>query len=153
MSNTFTKIYLHIVFAVKNRESLIPVTRQDEIHSYIAGTLKGLGHTPYKIGGTDTHIHIVLGYNIKQLIPDLVREIKKASTKFINESHMIPFKFNWQRGYGCFSASPSHLNQLCDYVEHQYEHHKNISFHDEMKRILDKYDIIFDESYIFDDEF
>ena len=151
MANNYIQIFLHLVFAVKNRDSFIPTVYQSKIHSYMASTLRNFGHIPYKIGGTETHVHILLGYDISQPVSDLVRDLKVATTKFINESHIIPFQFSWQRGYGCFSASPSHKEQLCHYIEHQYEHHKGVSLADEMKRILDKYSISFDEKYILSD--
>ena len=98
MSNTYTKIYLHIVFAVKDREALLPPLTQDRVHSYMATVLRDKGHFPVAIGGTENHVHILIDYNLSQPIPDMVRELKTSVTKFINSNHLIPFQFAWQRG-------------------------------------------------------
>lgn len=124
MANTYTQVYLHIIFAVKNRASLLPATSLTRIHSYIGGILKQHGHIPLAIGGIDNHIHIMVAYNIRQPIPDMIRDIKSASSRFINESRIIPFHFEWQSGYGCFSYSRSQINSVCEYIKHQHEHHR-----------------------------
>lgn len=109
MANTYTQIFLHIVFAVKNRNSLIPAIYLPRVHSYISGTLRQMGHHVHRVGGIDSHVHILIGYNIVQPIPELMRQLKANSSRFINDSHIIPYKFSWQPGYGCFSHSRSQI--------------------------------------------
>lgn len=151
MANTYTKILLHVVFAVKNRNGLLPPLYQPEIHSYIGGILRRAGHVPIKIGGTANHIHAFLSYNIKQLIPEMVREIKSASSRFINEKHFIPYKFEWQAGYACVSHSAAQTETVKRYIENQYEHHKGTSLVEETKLMLERSGIEFDERYIFEE--
>lgn len=148
MANTYSKVILHIVFAVKNSNSYIPAFYLKRLHAYMGGILKHKGHYPYEIGGTNSHVHILMDYNINQPIPDAVRDIKSATSKHINESHIIPFRFEWQKGYGCFSYSPSQIDAVRGYIKHQYEHHKNISLEQEIKHILDKFGVPYDEKYI-----
>lgn len=151
MANTYTKIYLHIIFAVKNSNSLIPAIYLRDIHAYICGILKNHGHYVYAVGGIDSHVHILIGYNINQSIPDLVRDVKSSTTTYIKSKHIIPYRFEWQTGYGCFSYSRSQLSAVSKYVNNQNEHHKSMSLTDEIKSILAKYDIEFDERYIIND--
>lgn len=148
MANTYTQIYLHVVFAVNRRDALMPAIIQPKIHSYIAGVLKGLGHVPIAIGGTDDHIHCLFGYNINKTIPETVRDMKSASTLYINASRFIPFKFEWQKGYACFSYSQSQIESVTQYILHQYEHHKHTTFDEEIKRILERFEIEHDLRYI-----
>lgn len=151
MANTFSQIYIHLVFAVKNREALIPAMIRPRIHAYIGGIVRELGHTPIAVGGTDNHVHVLIGYNITKLIPDLMREVKSSTTNFINSNHLIPFKFGWQRGYACFSYSHSHIPKVVEYIKNQVEHHKSMTFIDELKRELDLRGIDYDMQYLFDD--
>ena len=105
LANTYTRIYLHLVFAVKNRNSLIPAYHQPRLFRYIGGTISTLGHKPLEVGGIDNHVHILVGLNVKQSVADFVRDIKSATARFINDSRIIPYRFEWQSGYGCFSYS------------------------------------------------
>ncbi|MDE6263147.1 MAG: transposase [Muribaculaceae bacterium] len=148
MANTYTKIYLHVVFAVKNREALIPAIYLPELHAYIGGIIKKMGHTPMCIGGTENHIHCLIQYNLNQSIPDMVRDLKCSSSAHINRQNIIPFRFEWQRGYACFSISHSHIDSVTDYIRHQFEHHNNVTLEDEIIKIMKKYDIDYDPQYI-----
>ncbi len=148
MANTYTQIYLHVVFAVNHRNALLPAVIHPKVHAYMSGILKGLGHVPIAIGGTEDHVHCLFGYNINKTIPETVRDLKSASTNYINASHFIPFKFEWQRGYACFSYSRSQIDAVAQYINHQYEHHKNTTFDDEIKRFLELFEIDYEMRYI-----
>ncbi|MDE6536084.1 MAG: IS200/IS605 family transposase [Muribaculaceae bacterium] len=148
MANTYTKIYLHIIFAVKNRNALLPAIYLPKIHAYIGGIIRKLGHVPVSIGGTENHVHCLILYNPNQPIPDMVRDLKSASSAHINQERYIPFRFEWQRGYGCFSISHSHVDSVTNYIRNQFEHHKNISLEDEIQKILTKYNVEYDPKYI-----
>ncbi len=100
------------------------------------------------IGGTDNHIHCLIQYNPVQAIPDMIRDIKSSSSAHINNEKICPFRFEWQRGYSCFSISHSHVDSVINYIRNQHEHHKNISLDDEIKKIMDKYRIDYDCKYI-----
>lgn len=151
MSNTYTKIYLHIIFAVKNREFLLSPVAQQSLHLYLAKMLATSGHYPVAIGGVENHVHILIDYKPTQAIPDLVRELKVASAKMINTNHLIPFQFAWQRGYGCFSYSPSQIEQVKQYILHQKQHHGKMSLREEMIMIYNRFGIEYDEQYIFEE--
>ena len=151
MANTFTQIYLHFIFAVKGREAILFPGARERVHSYIGGIIRDCDHIPIAIGGTENHVHILIAYNVNQAVPDLVREVKVSTTNFINNNHLIPFKFAWQRGYACFSYSNSHVDTVKQYIEHQEEHHKCMTLREETIRDLERRGIVFDEKYLFDD--
>lgn len=148
MANTHTKIYLHIVFAVQNRNSLIQPEWKDELYKYITGIIKNNGHKLIAINGTPDHLHIAIGYKPHQLIPDLLQDIKGDSAKWINKNKIIRGKFNWQAGYGAFSFSHSHLDAVIKYINNQEKHHKKKTFREEYIELLKRYDVEYDEKYI-----
>lgn len=150
MSNTYTKIYLHIVFAVKDREALFPPLVQDRIYRYMATVLRDKGHFPIAVGGTENHVHILIDYNLSHPIPDMVRELKTCVTKLINTNHLIPFQFAWQRGYACFSYSASHVSAVKNYITHQAEHHNKMTLREEMIAIYQRFGVEYDEKYVFE---
>ena len=151
MANTYIRIYLHIIFAVKNRNALIAPQWRPRVHSYISESLRQRGHLPIAIGGTSDHVHLLISFSGKETLPELVRDIKTATTHFINDYRLSLFKFEWQKGYGCFSYSHSQINNVANYIMRQEEHHKCFSLRDEIKRVLDNFGIEYDEQYIFDD--
>ena len=148
MANTYFKLYIHVIFAVKERVACIPPTAQGTIFSYIAGIINNLGHKALAVGGTDNHVHILFSYNPELKLSDTLRDIKAGSSKFINEQMFIRCRFEWQRGYAAFSCSQSQLDTAIRYIMHQPEHHKKMSLHDEICRFMERYEIDFDEKYI-----
>ncbi len=151
MANTYSQVFLHIIFAVKNRDAIIPPTELARVHTYIIGTLRQQGHMPYAAGGTGDHVHLLIGYNITQPIPDMVRDIKSSTSRFINQNRLTPGRFEWQAGYGCFSHSKSQTDSVCRYIRNQNMHHKSISLEDEIKHILDRFGVEYDQRYIIRD--
>lgn len=148
MANTYTQIYLHLVFAVKNRESLINSKWKDELYKYMTGIIQNNGHKLIAINGTANHIHIAIGYKPTQLLPDLLQDIKGSSSKWINENKFVNGKFNWQSGYGAFSFSHSHMDKVISYIQNQEIHHKTNSFKDEYIQLLEKYNIQYDKKFL-----
>ncbi len=148
MANTFTQIYLHLVFAVQNRISLIQPEWKDELYKYITGIIKNNGHKLIAINGTFNHLHIAIGYKPHQLIPDLLQDIKTNSSKWINKMKFVRGKFNWQAGYGAFSFSHSQLDAVVKYIINQEQHHKKKTFREEYIEMLKRYDLPYDEKYI-----
>lgn len=148
MANTFTQIYLHIVFAVQNRTSLILPEWKEELYKYITGIVKNNGHKLIAINGVSNHLHIAFGYKPHQLIPELLQDIKANSSKWINEKRFVRGKFNWQAGYGAFSFSHSQINAAIKYINNQEQHHKRKTFKEEYVDMLKKYDVPYDEKYI-----
>ena len=151
MANTFTQIYIHFVFAVQNRISLIQPEWKDELYKYITGIVQKNGHKVIAINGVTNHIHIFVGYKPHQLIPDLMQDVKGSSSKWINEKKFIKGKFSWQEGYGAFSYSHSQINQVVKYINNQEKHHKKLSFQEEYILLLKKFNVQFDEKYVLKD--
>lgn len=152
MANTLSKLYVHIIFAVKGRYGFLPTHLLPDIHAYMASVVRNLGHKCIRIGGTENHVHLLIEYNINKLIPDLVHDLKIAVSHYINEKHIVKGRFQWQRGYAALSYSKSAIPDLIDYISNQYEHHKGRSLNDEIRLFLDRYEIEYDDRYIFDDE-
>lgn len=148
--NTFSQIYIQVVFAVKNRDALIDISWEERLYQYITGIIHNKGQKLIAINGMPDHIHIFIGLKPSCCLSDLVREIKKSSNIFINENKLSLFPFNWQEGYGAFSYSHSQIDNVYKYVMNQKEHHKKISFKDEYKDFLEKFEIEFDQKYLFE---
>lgn len=150
MSGTYSKIYIHIIFAVKNRNALIHSEWEERLYKYITGIIRQKKHKLIAINGTSNHIHIFIGMKPDCALSDLVREIKKSSNSFINDNKLCPCKFAWQEGYGAFSYSYSQIDTVAKYVLNQKKHHKTSSFREEYVKYLKKYEIEYDEKYLFD---
>lgn len=147
--STFSQIYIQVVFAVKNREALIDISWEERLYQYITGIIQNKGQKVIAINGMPDHIHIFIGLKPICCLSDLVREIKKSSSNFIKENKFSLFPFNWQEGYGAFSYSHSHIDNVFKYVMNQKEHHKKITFKDEYIDFLNKFEIEYDEKYLF----
>jgi putative transposase len=150
MANTYTQMYIQIVFAVKRRQNLIQKKWKDELHKYICGIVNGKGQKVYAIGGVEDHIHILVSIKPNIAISDLVRDIKANSSKWINENEFVRGKFQWQEGFGAFSYAQSQLDNVIAYINNQEQHHQKKTFKDEYLTLLQKFDIEYDEKYLFD---
>ncbi len=149
MANTYRKIYLQIIFAVKHREALLEKSWRSQLFEYMAGTIHNRGHYSLAVNGSFDHVHLFLDYKAHELIEDLVREVKKSSNEFIKSRRLTPFKFEWQVGYGVFSYSYEEKDRLIKYVMNQEEHHRKVSFREEYHKILQEFQIEFKEEYLF----
>ena len=149
MANTYTQIYLQIVFAVKHREALIQKSWKENLHAYITGIVQTQGHKMLSINSMPDHIHLLIGYDPALLLPDLVEHIKTASNKFIKTNRFSKSPFAWQRGYGAFSYSRSQIPKVGRYIENQEEHHRKKAFREEYLSLLQKFDVAYDERYVF----
>ncbi|WDF68114.1 IS200/IS605 family transposase [Sphingobacterium oryzagri] len=150
MANTFSQIYIHIIFAVKGRQHLINVHWENELYKYITGVVKNKGQKLIAINGMPDHIHILIGMKPDCRLAELVREIKKSSSNFVREKHLSKFKFQWQEGYAAFSYAQSNLERVIMYISNQKEHHKNRSFESEYKDFLLKFQIEHKENFMLD---
>ena len=119
MPNTYSQIYIQIVFAVKGRQNLIPNIHKDELYKYISGIIRNKDQKLIAINGIPDHIHILIGLKPDAALSDLVRDIKSNSSKFINDKKWIQGKINWQEGFGAFSYSHSHLDRIISYIKNQ----------------------------------
>jgi len=149
MANTYSQLYIHIVFAVKGRQNLISANWKDEIYKYITGIVTKKGQKLIAINGMPDHIHILIGLKPDMSISDLVRDIKSNSSKFINDKKWINGKFEWQTGFGAFSYSHSQLTNVIHYIERQEEHHKTKTFKEEYIEFLNLFNIEFKDEYLF----
>jgi len=150
MSSTYSQIYIHIVFAVKGRQNLLGKEWRKDVFKYIAGIIKEKGHKSIIVNGYSDHVHCFIGIKPSIAISDLVRDIKNNSSKFINEKGYLRNKFSWQEGYGAFSYSHSQINRVYNYILKQEEHHSIKSFKDEYLELLKKFEIDYNENYLFD---
>lgn len=150
MPNTFSQVYLQIVFAVKGRRSLIARDRQPELNKYISGIITAKGQKAIIVNGMPDHIHCFVGLKPSMSISDLVRDIKNNSSRFINEQNWIAGKFMWQQGFGVFSYSQSHIERVYNYILNQETHHRKSSFKEEYLDLLTQYHIDYKPEYLFD---
>ncbi len=149
MANVYYQISMQLVFAVKNRDALIKPDFRDTLHKYIGGILKNQKHKPLAINSMPDHIHIFFGMHPCDL-PALVRDLKSDTSLYINENKLSKHKFNWQKGYGAFSYSMSHRDNVIKYVQNQQEHHKKTTFKEEYYNFLKKFEVEYNEKYLFD---
>lgn len=150
MANTYTQFYVHLVFSPLNKNALIKKKWKEDLEKYITGIVQKNGHKLLAIGCMPDHIHIFIGYNVNQLIPDLVEKIKTSSNAWIKELKLSPFKFGWQKGYGAFSHSRSQLDTVVNYILNQENHHRKVSFKEEYLEILRKNEIHYQDEYLFE---
>jgi len=150
MADTFTDISIQLVFAVKNRNSLIENLWREPLYQYMTGTIQHYGHKMLRINGMSDHVHIFIGYNVNQLIPDLIKEIKTASNKYIRDKKLTRYKFEWQSGYGAFSYSHSDRDNVINYIINQQHHHYKKTLEEEYMEMLKEFEIEFKAPYLFD---
>ena len=151
MANTYTQIHIHFVFAVKFRESIISSSWKDELYKYITGIVQNNNHKLIIINGMPDHVHLLIGIRPNQTISDLIKDIKSNSSKWINEKKFLKHKFEWQEGYGAFSYSKSQICDVIKYINEQEKHHQKRTFKEEYLEFLQRFEISFDEKYIFED--
>jgi putative transposase len=149
MANTYTQIYVHVVFAVEGRQSIIPRANKEELHKYITGIITRQKQKLIAINSMSDHIHILIGLKPDMALSDLVGDIKTGSTNHINRNRWVAGRFSWQDGFGAFSYSHSHLGTVIRYIQNQEKHHAKQSFRDEYQTLLDRFDVPHDERYIF----
>jgi REP element-mobilizing transposase RayT len=150
MPNTYIQLYIQFVFAVRWRESLIQKTWKVELYKYITGIVQNNKSKMLSINGMPDHIHIFIGYKPTIPIPDLVKDIKVASSLWINERKLVKGKFNWQEGYGAFSYRLRDIDEICEYIQNQELHHQSKTFREEYIGLLKDFDIAYDEKYLFE---
>ncbi len=150
MGNTYTQINIHAIFVVKGRENIITSKFNEKLYQYIHGILKNQEIYPLAVNGYRDHIHIFFEMNPSLALSDILRTVKTNSSKWINEQKFVPGKFSWQEGYAAFSYSRSQRNNVIQYIINQKDHHSKKSFREEYLELLKKFDISFDDRYIFD---
>ncbi|MBX3265868.1 MAG: IS200/IS605 family transposase [Acidobacteria bacterium] len=150
MANTYSQIYIQIVFAVSGRENLIAKEWKAELYKYITGIVTNHGQKLLAINGVADHVHILLNIKPNIALSDLVRDIKANSSRWINERKLVRGKFQWQEGFGAFSYSISQLDDVIDYIRRQESHHEERTFKQEYLAYLDRFRVDFDDRFVFD---
>lgn len=149
MADTYTQIYIQFVFAVQNRASLIHPDWEQQLYKYITGIIQNKSHKMIAINGMPDHLHMFISFQPVDHISELIKVVKGESTKWINEKELVNGKFKWQAGFGAFSYSRSHIDQVYRYIMNQKEHHQIKPFLEEYTELLKKFNVDFDERYIF----
>jgi putative transposase len=150
MANTFSQIYIQTVFAVSGRMSLITPAFKEDLYKYIAGIVRNQNQKLISINGMRDHLHILIGLKPSIALADLVRDIKAESSTYVNKNKWVHGKFSWQEGYGAFSYGHSQLDTIIRYIQNQEKHHSRQSFKHEYLSLLRKFDIAFEDKYVFD---
>ena len=150
MAGTYSQIYIQYVIVVNKREHLLRKEWRSEVFRFISGIIKAKGQKPIIVNGVGNHVHIFVGLKPSMRISDLARDIKNNSSKFINDQGWLKSKFSWQEGYGAFSYAYSQIERVYQYILNQEEHHRKKTFKDEYLKLLEKFEIEYDEKYLFD---
>ena len=149
MANTYTQIYIHTIFAVQGRLSLIPRERRDELAKYMTGIIKNRDQKVIAIKAVKDHTHIFIGMKPSIALSDLVRDVKAGSSAFINAQQWVHGRFNWQEGFGAFSHSRREIDAVVKYIEQQEEHHKQKTFREEYMEVLKDFAVEYDNRFLF----
>lgn len=149
MANTYSQIYLHFVFAVQNRVFLISPKWQVELYKYMNGIISNSGQKVYTINGMSDHVHALVSMNPKQAPSDLMHDVKRSSSLWINQNRLVVGKFAWQEGFGVFSYGHSQLPDIANYIEQQKKHHEKRTFIEEYIQFLKLFEIEYDERYVY----
>ena len=150
MSQSLSKIIVHITFSTKNRQTFLNKTIRPKLYGYLAGILKKCESEPILIGGVSDHIHILCTLSKNYSVSKVIEIIKKSSSKWLKEQSKLLTKFQWQGGYAVFSVRQSRVSATKEYIAKQEEHHRKITFKEELKGFLRKYEIDYNEKYLWD---
>ena len=146
----FSQLYIQIVFSPAHKDRLLKKHFRKDVFKYMSGVATNMKHKSIIINGVSDHVHIFLGMNPSISVSDTVWELKRSSSLYINDKNWLSNKFNWQEGYGTFSYSKSHIDNVYKYILNQEEHHKKRTFREEYIDFLKKFEIDYDERYLFE---
>jgi REP element-mobilizing transposase RayT len=149
MANTYTQIHIHVIFAVQNRQSLIHKKWRADLFKYMTGIIANHEHKALQINGVSDHVHLLVGLRPTQSLSELVKYVKQDSSKWVNQNKYVNGRFSWQQGFAAFSHSASQVPEVIRYIQNQEMHHKKKNFREEYFDFLDKYEVDFDERYLF----
>lgn len=150
MPQSFCQLYAHIIFSTKNREPYLGEKIRSQVHAYMAGILRDKGCSSVVVGGTFDHVHCLCLLNKMDAAVHTIQHLKQDASKFVKSLDPRLSTFGWQRGYGLFSVSPTHLHAVREYINGQVEHHRIKSFQEEYREFLSRYDVSYDEQYLWD---
>jgi len=150
MANTYTQLYIQFVFSVKGRQNLVKESFREELEKVMCGIVSHHNCRTYAIYCNPDHTHIFIGMHPNISPSKLMEQVKSGSSKWINEKRFIKGQFNWQKGFGAFTYSKSHIDRVVKYVLNQPEHHKKQSFREEYLSLLKKFEVDYDTRYVFE---
>ena len=151
MAQSLSRLWTHLIFSTKERfPFLVDNEVRRDMHAYLATVLRSHDCETLIVGGHHDHVHALFALSRKWAISTIVKEVKRRSSNWIKHVSPSHRKFHWQNGYGAFSVSQSHIGAVYQYIEHQEQHHRHTSFEDEYRRFLKKYEIKYDERYVWD---
>ena len=151
MGHTYHKVYLQFVFAVKYRNAVLDKRWRDELFAVIGNLINETNCTTIIIGGVEDHVHCFLSLKPVVSISELMKTVKAKSSKYINDNKLTEDRFEWQTGYGVFSYSQSHIDNVYRYIQNQEKHHQSKSFKEEYVELLEAFQIDYDQQYVFHD--
>ena len=150
MASTLTNLLYHIIFSTKDRSDLITPEFEPELYSYIGGIIRSEKGRLLNVGGTANHLHVLCTISPVITVSQMLQRIKGHSSKWINSEKRLPQRFSWQRGYAAFTVSESNCSRVARYIENQKEHHRKLSFKEELIQFLKKHIVAYDEIYLWD---
>ena len=151
MPQSLSAVYIHLVFSTKERRPFLrDKTTRDGLHAYLGGVSKTLECPPLIVGGVEDHVHLLCRFGRTMTQAEWVKEVKRVSNRWLKEQGREYADFEWQGGYADFSVSQSNLEQVKEYIAGQEEHHRKLTFQDELRALLRKHEIEFDERYVWD---
>ncbi|HLO73211.1 MAG TPA: IS200/IS605 family transposase [Flavobacterium sp.] len=151
MANSYNQVYIQTVFAVKYRAAVLDKEWRDEVFAVIGNLINETGCKTIIVNGVDDHVHCFLSLKPTVSISELMKTVKAKSSKFINDKRFLLNRFEWQEGYGAFSYSQSQVDAVFKYIKNQEKHHSRVNFREEFVSILEKFDVPYEERYIFEE--
>jgi putative transposase len=150
MANTFFCLHYHIVFSTKGRRALLKSTIKNRTWAYLSAIVRDHGGAPHQVGGTDNHVHVLAEIPPKLAVSEMLRRLKGGSSKWMHETFPDLRGFGWQDGFAAFGVSKSNVEDVVTYIRNQEMHHHKCSFEDELKMLLEKHGVSYDEKYLLD---
>ncbi len=150
MPQSLSRILIHLVFSTKNHQRVLTPAIRTELHPYLAGILDNIDCPSLQVGGIEYHAHLFFGLSRTRSVAEIVETVKTSSSKWIKSKGDQFADFHWQSGYGAFSVSQSGADAVVTYISNQAQHHHTLSFQDEYRRLLERYQVAFDERYVWD---
>ena len=150
MAQSLAKVYVHLIFSTKNRKPVLADEIREELHKVMGGALNNMGCQSLIVGFVEDHVHVLFMLSRTRSLSDVIGKLKSTSSSWIKSQNPTLANFEWQAGYGAFSVSHSNVESVREYIRNQKEHHKSESFQDEFRRFLIRYEVEYDERYIWD---
>jgi REP element-mobilizing transposase RayT len=150
MAGTYTQIYIQYVFAVKGRQNLLQKPWREEVFKYMVGIINGKNQKSIIVNGVADHVHVFVGLRPSMSVSNLIRDVKNNSSDFINDRQFLPYDFSWQDGYGAFSYAHSQMDAVYKYILNQEKQHRKKTFKEEYLEFLQKFEVEYNEKYLFE---